>query len=165
MQRHAGRVRHVGVVLEVESQRHGPLDEPLVGIVSTIDRQAVTTRATLATCRRFLEALVRRRIGRQVDGAISAIEALPGVVAAVEGKIPVIMDSGIRGGADAFKAIALGAKAVCIGRPYVYGLALAGEKGVLEILKNYRAEFELTMGLAGCKEVSEITRETIWEAE
>jgi lactate 2-monooxygenase len=71
------------------------------------------------------------------------------------------MDSGIRGGADAFKAIALGAKAVCIGRPYVYGLALAGEAGVYEVLRNIMADFELTMGLAGCKNIAEINRKCL----
>ncbi len=71
------------------------------------------------------------------------------------------MDSGIRGGADIFKALALGAKAVCIGRPYVYGLALAGEQGVKEVIQNMITDFELTMGLAGCKTISEISGENI----
>lgn len=71
------------------------------------------------------------------------------------------MDSGIRGGADIFKALALGAKAVCIGRPYVYGLAAGGEQGVKEVLQNMITDFELTMGLAGCKSVSEISKENI----
>jgi isopentenyl diphosphate isomerase/L-lactate dehydrogenase-like FMN-dependent dehydrogenase len=66
------------------------------------------------------------------------------------------MDSGIRGGADVFKALALGASAVLLGRPYVYGLALAGEQGVLEVMKNLMADFELTMGLAGYKRIGEI---------
>ena len=67
--------------------------------------------------------------GRQVDGAIASLDALPGVVDAVDGRIPVLFDSGIRGGADAFKALALGATAVLLGRPYVYGLALARRGG------------------------------------
>ena len=67
--------------------------------------------------------------GRQVDGAIATLDALPGVAEAVGGRIPILLDSGVRGGADAFKALALGATAVLIGRPYVYGLALAGEAG------------------------------------
>ena len=99
--------------------------------------------------------------GRQVDGSISALEALPNIVDATEGKIPVIMDSGVRGGADIFKALALGAKAVCIGRPYVYGLAIDGEQGVVEVLRNLMADFELTMGLAGCKHLPEINRERL----
>ena len=70
--------------------------------------------------------------------------------------MPVLLDSGIRGGADAFKALALGATAVLLGRPYVYGLAIAGEAGVREVLQNFKADFDLTMGLAGCRSVAEI---------
>jgi lactate 2-monooxygenase len=95
--------------------------------------------------------------GRQVDGSISTMDALPEIVKAVNSQIPILFDSGIRGGADAFKALALGATAVGIGRPYVYALALAGEYGVTELLKNYMADFELTMGLAGCTTVKEIS--------
>lgn len=94
--------------------------------------------------------------GRQVDGAISAIEALPGIVAKVRGKVPVLLDSGVRGGADVFKALALGATAVGIGRPYCYALALQGRAGVEELLINWMADLELTMGLAGCKNLEEI---------
>jgi lactate 2-monooxygenase len=99
--------------------------------------------------------------GRQVDGSISTIEALPVIAKAVNKQLPILFDSGIRGGADAFKAIALGATAIGIGRPYVYALALAGEKGVRELLKNFKADFELTMGLAGCRAVQEITVESV----
>ncbi len=67
--------------------------------------------------------------GRQVDGAVATLDALPEVLEAVDGRAPVLLDSGIRGGADAFKALALGATAVLLGRPYVYGLAVAGEAG------------------------------------
>jgi isopentenyl diphosphate isomerase/L-lactate dehydrogenase-like FMN-dependent dehydrogenase len=94
--------------------------------------------------------------GRQVDGAIASIEALPAIAKAVDGRVPLLLDSGIRGGADVFKALALGARAVLIGRPYVYGLALAGERGVREVLRNFRAELDLTMGLAGCASLAEI---------
>ncbi|MBX3735927.1 MAG: lactate 2-monooxygenase [Candidatus Didemnitutus sp.] len=101
--------------------------------------------------------IVSNHGGRQIDGEIASIDALPGIVAAVGGKIPVLFDSGVRGGADVFKALALGARAVCLGRPYVYGLALAGEAGVSEVIANVLAEFDLTMGLAGCRSVGEIT--------
>jgi lactate 2-monooxygenase len=94
--------------------------------------------------------------GRQIDGAIASLDALPAIAAEVAGRIPVLLDSGIRGGADVFKAIALGASAVLLGRPYVYGLAIAGEAGVREVLRNIRAEFDLTMGLAGCTRVGDI---------
>jgi lactate 2-monooxygenase len=101
--------------------------------------------------------------GRQVDGAIATLDALPGVVDAVGGRIPVLMDSGIRSGADVFKAVALGARGVLLGRPWVYGLALAGEAGVREVLQNFQADFDLTMGLAGCASVGEIGREALVE--
>jgi lactate 2-monooxygenase len=68
------------------------------------------------------------------------------------------MDGGVRGGADAFRALALGARAVGVGRPYAYGLALAGETGVLEVISNLMAELELTMALSGCRSLDEIDR-------
>ncbi|MBI2510888.1 MAG: alpha-hydroxy-acid oxidizing protein [Opitutae bacterium] len=102
--------------------------------------------------------IVSNHGGRQIDGEVASLDALPGVVDAVAGKIPVLFDSGVRGGADVFKALALGATAVCLGRPYVYGLALAGEEGVREVIANVLAEFDLTLGLAGCASVQEIGR-------
>lgn len=101
--------------------------------------------------------MVSNHGGRQVDGGISSLDALVGVMDAVGGKVDVLFDSGIRSGMDAFKALALGAKAVGIGRPFVLALALAGEQGVRDLLLNYVAEFELTMGLSGCSTVQEIT--------
>src|SRR4051794_2956072 len=100
--------------------------------------------------------LVSNHGGRQVDGAIATIDALPAIVDAVDGHVPVLLDSGVRGGADMFKALALGATAVCIGRPYLWGLAVAGEAGVREVIRNLVADFDLTMGLAGCRSVAEI---------
>jgi lactate 2-monooxygenase len=94
--------------------------------------------------------------GRQVDGSIATLDALPKIVEVVQNKIPVLLDSGVRGGADIFKALALGAKAVCVGRPYVYGLAIDGSRGVYEVMQNILADFELTMALSGCKNISEI---------
>jgi lactate 2-monooxygenase len=105
--------------------------------------------------------IVSNHGGRQIDGAIATLDALPAVVEAVDGRIPVLLDSGIRSGADIFKALALGARAVLLGRPHVYGLALAGEPGVREVVTNFMADFDLTMGLAGCRSVGEITRETL----
>jgi lactate 2-monooxygenase len=99
--------------------------------------------------------------GRQVDGGIATLDALPAVVEAVDGRIPVLLDSGIRSGADVFKGLALGARAVLLGRPYVYGLALAGEAGVREVVTNFIADFDLTMGLAGCRSVGEIGPEAL----
>jgi lactate 2-monooxygenase len=99
--------------------------------------------------------------GRQVDGEIATLDALPGVADAVDGRIPVLLDSGIRGGADIFKALALGARAVLIGRPYAYGLSIAGERGVREVIENFMADFDLTLGLAGCAGVGEVGREAL----
>ena len=99
--------------------------------------------------------------GRQIDGEIASLDALPAVAEAVNGKIPVLFDSGVRGGADVFKALALGATAVCLGRPYVYGLAVAGQRGVEEVIGNVLAEFDLTLGLAGCASVRGIGRESM----
>jgi lactate 2-monooxygenase len=109
--------------------------------------------------------IVSNHGGRQIDGGIGSLDALPAVAAAVNGKIPVLFDSGIRGGADVFKALALGATAVCLGRPYVYGLALAGQRGVEEVIGNVLAEFDLTLGLAGCSSVREVTREFLLTGE
>ncbi|HTE31079.1 MAG TPA: alpha-hydroxy-acid oxidizing protein, partial [Chryseolinea sp.] len=79
--------------------------------------------------------IVSNHGGRQVDGSIATLRALPGIVTAVKGNVPVLLDSGIRGGSDIFKALALGAKAVCVGRPYAYGLAIAGQQGVEDVLR------------------------------
>ena len=102
--------------------------------------------------------------GRQVDGAMASLEALPGIVDAVKGRIPVLMDSGVRSGADAFKALALGARAVCIGRPYVYGLAIAGQRGVQDVIRNFMADFDITMCLAGCSRIADIDASMIGQA-
>ena len=94
--------------------------------------------------------------GRQIDGSVATLDVLPEVVERAGGRVPVILDSGIRGGADAFRALALGATAVGIGRPYAFGLAVAGSDGVREVVRNHIAEFDLTMGLAGHRSVAEI---------
>lgn len=86
--------------------------------------------------------------GRQVDGEAATLDQLPSVVAAA-GDMPVLLDSGIRSGSDIAKALALGARAVLVGRPYVYGLAIAGEAGVGEVVRNMIAEFDLTLALLG----------------
>ena len=100
--------------------------------------------------------IVSNHGGRQVDGAVAALDALPEVVAAVGGRVPVLFDSGIRRGADILKALALGARAVLVGRPYVYALAVAGEAGVARLLRHLLADLDLTMGLCGVRSVAEI---------
>jgi len=95
--------------------------------------------------------------GRVLDGAPSAISALPGVVDRVAGAVPVLMDSGLQRGADIFRALALGADGVLIGRPVCHGLAVAGAPGVSHVLRLLREELEVTMALAGCRCVDDIT--------
>jgi len=100
--------------------------------------------------------IVSNHGGRQVDGAIAALDALPGVVREVNGRVPVLFDSGIRRGADVFKALALGARAVLLGRLYMWGLAVAGEEGVRDVLLNLVGDLDLTMALSGyacCREL------------
>ncbi|MBA0126616.1 alpha-hydroxy-acid oxidizing protein [Haloechinothrix sp. YIM 98757] len=99
--------------------------------------------------------------GRQVDGAVGSLDALPGIVDRVAGQVPVLFDSGIRTGADVFKALALGASAVLLGRPYAYGLAVAGQAGVREVTEHLLAELDITMGLTGCRSIGAITPERL----
>ena len=99
--------------------------------------------------------------GRQFDGAPAAFAALPRCVAAVEGRIPVLMDSGIRRGVDAMKAIAAGADAVCLGRPVWWGLTLGGAPGVQSVLDRVVAELATALRLAGCASLAEVTGELL----
>lgn len=105
--------------------------------------------------------IVSNHGGRQVDGARASLDALPGVADVVNGRIPVLFDSGVRSGADIFKALAIGATAVLLGRPYAYGLAIAGETGVAEVLENLVAELDLTLGLAGYATIRALTRDAL----
>jgi len=108
--------------------------------------------------------IVSNHGGRQVDGAIAALDALPAVVDAIKQQIPVLFDSGIRYGSDAVKALALGARAVLLGRLYVWGLAVAGEQGVRDVVQNFLADLDLTMGLAGFRTVKDLTPSILVEA-
>jgi lactate 2-monooxygenase len=105
--------------------------------------------------------IVSNHGGRQVDGAIGALDALPAVVDAVGGEAEVLFDSGIRCGADAFKALALGARAVCVGRPAMWGLAVGGEDGVKTVLQCLLAELDLTLALSGLAHVDQIDRSAL----
>ena len=105
--------------------------------------------------------IVSNHGGRQMDGAIGAIDALAGISDRVGDKTTILFDSGIRRGADVFKAMAMGAKAVLLGRPYVYGLALGGEQGVFQVVANLLADIELTLGLAGCASWKDVTRDSL----
>jgi L-lactate dehydrogenase (cytochrome)/(S)-mandelate dehydrogenase len=112
-----------------------------------------------AAVERGIDALiVSNHGGRQLDGAAASLDALPGIVAAVGGRIPVLIDGGIRRGADVVKALALGATACLVGRPQLWGLAVAGEAGVAQMLAIYRQEIDRVMGLCGVTSIAGIDR-------
>ena len=119
-----------------------------------------------ADARRAAEAgmdgiVVSNHGGRQLDGAVGALDTLPAIAAAVGDRMDVLFDSGVRGGPDMVKALALGAKAVLLGRPYVYGLGLAGEEGVRHVLRGILAEFDLSLGLSGHRSITELTADSL----
>ena len=99
--------------------------------------------------------------GRQVDGAVASLEVLPEIADAVGEQIDVLFDSGVRTGADIVKALALGAKAVLVGRPYAYGLAHGGQVGVRHVLRSLLADFDLTLGLSGHRSPAELSRDAL----
>jgi isopentenyl diphosphate isomerase/L-lactate dehydrogenase-like FMN-dependent dehydrogenase len=99
--------------------------------------------------------------GRQVDRSIAALDALPDVVDAVADRAPVLLDSGVRSGADALVAVALGARAALLGRPYAWGLGLAGEDGVRQVVSDVLGEFDLTLGLTGHTAVDQLSRDVL----
>lgn len=107
--------------------------------------------------------IVSNHGGRQVDGAVSTLEVLPDVVAAVNGRVPVLFDGGIRRGADVFKAVALGARAVLVGRPVLWALAVGGREGVRELLMNLAADIDLTFALAGKRSLAEVEKSDLRE--
>jgi lactate 2-monooxygenase len=105
--------------------------------------------------------IVSNHGGRQLDGAVAALDALPNVAEAVGDRTLLLFDSGIRRGADVFKAVALGARCVLLGRPYAFGLAVGGEQGVNDVLANLIADIDLTLGLAGCASFAEVRRASL----
>jgi L-lactate dehydrogenase (cytochrome) len=135
-----------------KSQWGGPL--LLKGLLSPDDaRQAVDTGVD--------GIIVSNHGGRQMDSAISAIAALPAMVDAVAGRVPLILDGGVRRGSDVIKAIALGATACMIGRAWLYGLAAGGESGVERALTILRDEIDVSMALLGCADISQIDRKIV----
>jgi lactate 2-monooxygenase len=122
-----------------------------------------------ADARRAIDAgmdgiVVSNHGGRQIDGAIGSLDALPSIVDAAGGQLAILFDSGIRTGSDIAKALALGAKAVLIGRPYVYGLALGGETGVRHVLRTLYTELELALTLAGIARPADLSAEFLSRA-
>ncbi len=100
--------------------------------------------------------IVSNHGGRQLDGAIAALDALPEIVTAVNGRAEILVDGGIRRGTDVLKALALGANAVLVGRPVLWGLAVAGNAGVQHVLEILQSEFDLAMALSGCDSLAAI---------
>lgn len=113
--------------------------------------------ARLAVANGIDGIIVSNHGGRQLDGVIAAIDALPLIVEEVKGEIPVLFDSGIRRGSDIVKALALGAAAVFIGRPFVYGLAVAGQTGVEKVIENFIQDTKVSIALAGAKTVRDLS--------
>ena len=105
--------------------------------------------------------IVSNHGGRQLDHCISSLDALPDICEVVNGRIPVLLDSGIRSGVDIFKAIALGADAVLLGRPYIYGLAVDGEAGVERVIENFLHELDVSMMIASVSSISEINSQLL----
>ncbi|WP_169583591.1 MULTISPECIES: alpha-hydroxy-acid oxidizing protein [Microbacterium] len=99
--------------------------------------------------------------GRQIDQSVPTLDALPGVAERVGGRVPVVFDSGVRQGSDAFIALALGATVVALGRPYAYGLGIAGEDGVREVVRNVLAELDITLGLSGHTAIAEVGQDAL----
>lgn len=135
-------------------------DGPIVlkGIVSADD-------ARLAAEHGMDGIVVSNHGGRQVDGAVGALDALPAIVTAVGDRLTVLFDSGVRCGADVVKALALGAQAVLVGRPVLYGLALGGQPGAEHVLRCLLAELDLTLALAGYTSHRQLTPESLVRAE
>jgi 4-hydroxymandelate oxidase len=105
--------------------------------------------------------LVSNHGGRQLDGAIAAVDALPAVAGAVRGRLPVLLDGGVRRGADVLAAIALGACAVLVGRPVVWGLAAGGADGVREVLGLLREDLDRALALAGARRPADVTADLV----
>jgi L-lactate dehydrogenase (cytochrome)/(S)-mandelate dehydrogenase len=132
----------------LRAQWRGPL--VLKGILSPAEAREAAARGVDGV-------IVSNHGGRQLDGAIASLDALPRIVEAAGGRMPVLLDGGVRRGADVVKAIALGAAACLIARPQLWGLAMAGEAGVAHVLDIFRREIDRTMGLCGVTRVAEIT--------
>lgn len=96
--------------------------------------------------------------GRQIDRSVPTLEVLPAIAERVAGRVPIVFDSGVRSGADVFIVLALGADVVALGRPYAYGLGIAGEQGVAAVIRHVLAELDITLGLAGLTSIAEIDR-------
>ncbi len=127
----------------------------LKGILNPVDAEL----AQKAGCDGLI---VSNHGGRSLDTVPATIDALPAIRDRLRGELPLLVDGGIRRGIDVFKALAMGASAVLVGRPYLYALAIAGRNGVARVIEILRTELEMTMGLAGCTELCQISNDFIW---
>jgi isopentenyl diphosphate isomerase/L-lactate dehydrogenase-like FMN-dependent dehydrogenase len=109
--------------------------------------------------------IVSNHGGRQLDGAVASIRALPGIVEAVGGRAPVLVDGGFRRGVDVVKALALGARAVLIGRPHLWGVACAGEDGVFWVLELFRREIDRALALGGWDGVAKLNPSIFFDSQ
>lgn len=139
-------------------RRHWPGPLLLKGILDPEDARRAVDRGVSAV-------IVSNHGGRQLDSAQATIEVLPEIVAAVRGKVPVLVDSGFRRGSDVVKALALGAKAVLLGRAALYGLAAGGVRGVEEALRVFSEEIVRTMTLVGARSVAELTPDRVIQVQ
>jgi isopentenyl diphosphate isomerase/L-lactate dehydrogenase-like FMN-dependent dehydrogenase len=122
----------------------------------------VTAEDALLACEHGADAVVvSNHGGRQLDGAAATLDALPEVVDAIGGRIEVYLDGGVRRGTDVVRALALGARAVLVGRPILWGLAVGGEAGVARVLELLRAEILLALQLLGCSSPADVSREHV----
>jgi isopentenyl diphosphate isomerase/L-lactate dehydrogenase-like FMN-dependent dehydrogenase len=135
-------------------REHAPLPILVKGILTAEDARLAVDAAADGI-------VVSNHGGRQLDGVQASVEALPEVVEAVAGRIPVLLDGGVRRGSDVLKSLALGAAAVLIGRPTAWGLAVDGEDGVVRVLEILREELDTAMALAGCRTISDVTPELV----
>jgi L-lactate dehydrogenase (cytochrome)/(S)-mandelate dehydrogenase len=140
-------------VEEVRQQWKGPLI--LKGVLHPAEARAARERGIDGL-------IVSNHGGRQLDGAPASLDALPAIVDAVAGHVPVLLDGGVRRGSDVAKALALGAAACLIGRPQLWGLAVAGEAGVAHVLEIYRRELDRVMGLCGASRLADIGRDLLF---
>jgi L-lactate dehydrogenase (cytochrome)/(S)-mandelate dehydrogenase len=129
----------------------GMTSKPLIikGILSGDEAEAAINHGADAI-------VVSNHGGRQLDGAVSSLDALPGIVRQVDGRIPVLLDGGVRRGTDVVIALALGATACLLGRPQLWGVAVAGEAGVRHLLEIYAKEIDTAMGLCGVGKIADI---------
>ena len=119
--------------------------------------------ASIARDRGVNGIIVSNHGGRQLDGTVSPLRVLPDIVDAVGSAMPVMMDGGIRRGSDVLKAIALGAKFVFVGRPFVYAAAIGGEDGVRHAINILSSEIDRNIGLSGIRSLDEMTRDRLLE--